>query len=55
MLKYLMLIADVAESADALDSGSSGGNTLWVQVPSSAPEKAVVLLNRGFFLMMMLN
>lgn len=24
-------------------------NTLWVQVPSSAPEKAVVLLNRGFF------
>ena len=23
--------------ADALDSGSSGSNTVWVQVPSSAP------------------
>ena len=29
--------ADVAEQADALDSGSSGSNTVWVQVPSSAP------------------
>ena len=32
--------ADVAELADALDSGSSGGNFIWVQVPSSAPTKA---------------
>ena len=30
--------ADVAELADALDSGSSEGNFIWVQVPSSAPE-----------------
>ena len=28
MLKYLMLIADVAESADAPDSGSGGGQHL---------------------------
>ena len=31
--------ADVAELADALDSGSSESNFMWVQVPSSAPEK----------------
>ena len=31
--------ADVAELADALDSGSSGGNSIWVQVPSSAPNQ----------------
>ena len=30
--------ADVAELADALDSGSSDSNILWVQVPSSAPK-----------------
>ena len=36
MLIYFMH-ADVAELADALDSGSSGSNTVWVQVPSSAP------------------
>ncbi len=29
--------ADVAELADALDSGSSESNFIWVQVPSSAP------------------
>ena len=31
--------ADVAELADALDSGSSDSNIMWVQVPSSAPGK----------------
>ena len=30
-------------------------NTLWVQVPSSAPKKAETLLGFGFFFMMMLN
>ena len=29
--------AGVAELADALDSDSNGSNTLWVQVPFSAP------------------
>ena len=32
--------ARVAELADALDSGSSGSNTVWVQVPSFAPKYA---------------
>ena len=32
--------ADVAELADALDSGSSDSNVIWVQVPSSAPKAA---------------
>ena len=31
--------ADVAELADALASGASGGNFVGVQVPSSAPQK----------------
>ncbi len=29
--------AAVAELADALDSGSSGSNLVWVQVPFAAP------------------
>ena len=31
--------ADVAELADALDSGSSSLKRVWVQIPSSAPKK----------------
>ena len=31
------IYADVAELADALDSGSSECKFMWVQVPSSAP------------------
>ena len=30
----------MAELADALDSGSSDSNVIWVQVPSSAPKAA---------------
>ncbi len=36
---HTTLYADVAELADALDSGSSESNFIWVQVPSSAPTK----------------
>ena len=32
------VLADVAELADALDSGSSESDFIWVQVPSSAPK-----------------
>ena len=41
MLIYTLSIkyADVAELADALDSGSSESNFMWVQVPSLAPNK----------------
>ena len=34
-----MTFADVAELADALASGASGSNVVWVQVPSSAPAR----------------
>ena len=34
-----MAFADVAELADALASGASGSNVVWVQVPSSAPSR----------------
>ena len=34
-----MAFADVAELADALASGASGSNVVWVQVPSSAPAR----------------
>ena len=36
--KIQIKYADVAELADALDSGSSESNFIWVQVPSSAPK-----------------
>ena len=38
-------LADVAELADALDSGSSAGNGVEVQVLSSAPLKTKKLLS----------
>ena len=50
-----IIFADVAELADALDSGSSESNFIWVQVPSSAPvpRSAIALLGNftlwGFF------
>ncbi len=39
-------LADVAELADALDSGSSESNFIWVQVPSSAPKKSTIFDRR---------
>ncbi len=36
--KFAALFAEVAESADALDSGSSECKFVRVQVPSSAPK-----------------
>ena len=36
-LTYYFISAGVAELADALDSDSNGSNTMWVQVPFSAP------------------
>ena len=35
--EFRIKYAGVAELADALDSDSNGSNTLWVQVPFSAP------------------
>ena len=41
---------DVAESADASDLKSGGGNTVWVQVPSSPPLKnSKIARNSDFF------
>ena len=42
--------ADVAELADALDSGSSSLKRVWVQIPSSAPNKNTVAYPATVFL-----
>ena len=42
--------ADVAELADALDSGSSSLKRVWVQIPSSAPKACDIKNVIGFFL-----
>ena len=47
--------ADVAESADALDSGSSESNFIWVQVPSSAPKIKRGSLSPSFDFLYKLN
>ena len=44
-----IIFADVAELADALDSGSSESNFMWVQVPSSAPRLSSVKATEFFF------
>ncbi len=41
--------ADVAELADALDSGSSSLKRVWVQIPSSAPKACDIKDVTGFF------
>lgn len=42
------LLADVAELVDALASGASRGNSVEVQVLSSAPLKSIPLLGNTF-------
>ena len=41
------IYADVAELADALASGASESNFMWVQVPSSAPFRGVAQFGRA--------
>ena len=41
--------ADVAELADALDSGSSSLKRVWVQIPSSAPNPEGLRFRDFFF------
>lgn len=41
--------AAVAELADALDSGSSPGHRVGVQVPSAAPDKEKMSREGSFF------
>ena len=45
-LKYIgVLVADVAELADALDSKSSTRKSVWVRPPPSAPYKLTIYGN----------
>ncbi len=50
-----MEYAEVAESADALDSGSSESNFMRVQVPSSAPKRDKLVLGASLSLLLSLN
>ena len=48
--EFRIILAGVAELADALDSDSNGSNTLWVQVPFSAPNRVIAFVIALFFI-----
>ena len=50
-----VIYADVAELADALDSGSSECKFMWVQVPSSAPAVRTLITFGLFFISHLIN
>ena len=49
-LKNNLIYAPVAEQADALDSGSSRGNSVQVRFLSGAPKNALLSIDKGAFL-----
>ena len=51
----ITVYAGMAELADALDSGSSGGNFVEVQVLLPAPKLKVKLLGLAFYFCVLLN